>query len=67
MEIENLVETMWLVRYPWLFDITHDQGRYFIGHRFKNSFIEEEYSIKTKPASPRNPKKRKPQREIIKY
>ena len=26
MTISNLVETAWLVRYPWSLDITYDQG-----------------------------------------
>ena len=26
MTIENLVETMWPVRYPWPLEITYDQG-----------------------------------------
>ena len=27
MNIENLVETTWLIRYPWPVEITYDQGR----------------------------------------
>ena len=26
MTITNLVETMWLVRYPWPVEITYEQG-----------------------------------------
>ena len=33
----------------------YDRGGEFLGHRFKNSLIEQEYGIKTKPASSRNP------------
>ena len=40
MTIAYLVETMWLVRYPWPVEITYDQRGEFLGHRFKNSLIE---------------------------
>ena len=40
MTIMNLVETMWLVQYLWLVEITYDQGREFLGHEIKNSLIE---------------------------
>ena len=30
----NLVETTWLVQYPWPVEITYDQGREFLGHKF---------------------------------
>ena len=55
MAIENLVETTWLVQYPWRVEITYDQGREFLGQKFKSSLTEQEYGIKTKSASPRNP------------
>ena len=55
MKIVNLVETKWLVRYPWPVDITYDQGREFLGHEFKNNFIERWYEIKTYPYSFVNP------------
>ena len=55
MTTENLVETTWLVRYPGPVEITYDQGGEFLGREFKNSLIENEYGIKTKPASPGNP------------
>ena len=55
MTIANLVEKMWLVWYLWPVEITYDQGGKFLGHEFKNSMIENEYVIKTKPASPENP------------
>ena len=42
MTIANLVETMWLVRYPWAVEITYDQGGEFLSHEFKNSLIEQE-------------------------
>ena len=40
MNIANFVETMWLVRYQWPIEITYDQRGEFLGHEFKNSFIE---------------------------
>ena len=55
MPIANLVETMWMVWYPWPVDITYDLRGEFLGHEFKNILIENEYVIKTKPASPGNP------------
>ena len=32
--IANLVETTWLVRYPWPVEITYDQGGEFLGYEF---------------------------------
>ena len=55
MTITNLVETTWLVRYPWPVEITYDQGGELLTHKFRNIFIENEYGIKTKPASLGNP------------
>ena len=55
MTIANLVETMWLVRYPWPVEITYDRGGEFLNHRFKNSSIEYEYSVKTNPTFPGDP------------
>ena len=55
MTIANLLETTWLVWYPWPVEIMYDQGREFLGHDFKNGMIENEYGMKTKPASPGNP------------
>ena len=49
MPTVDLVETTWLVWYPWPVEITYDKGGEFFGHKFKNSLIEEEYGIKTKP------------------
>ena len=59
MTMTNLVENKWLVRYPWLVEITYDKGVEFLGHGFKNSFIENEYGIKTKPYPPGNPQANK--------
>ena len=53
--IANLLESMWLFRYPWPVESTYDQGGEFLGHEFKNSLIENEYGIKTKPDHPGNP------------
>ena len=53
--IANLAETTWLVRYPWLVEITYDQGGELLVHKFKNSLIDNEYGIKTKPDSLGNP------------
>ena len=55
MTTANLVETTWLVRYPWPVEIAYDRGGEFLGHEFKNSLIENEYVIKTKLAYPGNP------------
>ena len=41
MTIANLVETTWLVQYPWLVDIKYDQGGELLGHEYKNSLIEQ--------------------------
>ena len=55
MTIANLVKTTLMVRYPWPVEITDDLEGEFFGHEFKNILIENEYCIKTKPASPGNP------------
>ena len=55
MTITNLVETTWLVRYPWTVEITYDRGGEFLGRKFKNSLIGNKYGIKNNPASPGNP------------
>jgi hypothetical protein len=52
--IANLVEQAWLSRYPWPTLITYDQGSEFIGHQFKN-MMEDDYGVKTKPITVRNP------------
>ena len=41
ISIANLVETMWLSRYPIPIEITYDQGSEFIGHGFIKYLIEE--------------------------
>ena len=55
MTIAILVETMWLVQYPWTVEITYDQGGEFLSHEFKIILIEQEYVIKSKPDSSGNP------------
>ena len=55
MTIANLVETTWLSRYPWPSEITYGRGSEFLGHRFKNNLIEEEYDIIAKPVTVGNP------------
>ena len=37
--------------------MTYDRGGEFLSHEFKNSIIENEYGIKTKPDSPGKPQK----------
>ena len=38
--IANLVETMWLTRYPRPTEITYDQGSEFISHELRKPLIE---------------------------
>ena len=40
ISIADLVETTWLSRYPGPIEITHDQGKEFIGPKFKKSLIK---------------------------
>ena len=56
MTIKNFVETTCLVQYPWPVEITHEWEAEFLGNDFKNSLIIKENGIKTKPASPGNPR-----------
>ena len=53
--IANLVETMWISRYPRPIEITYDQGSEFIGHEFRNYLIETECRITAKPSTLGNP------------
>ena len=41
INIAKLVETTWLYRYPIPIEITSDQGKEFIGHKFRNPLIEK--------------------------
>ena len=36
ISVANLVETMWLSRYPIPMEITYEQGSEFIGNEFRN-------------------------------
>ena len=53
--IANLVETMWLSRYPIPIEITYDQGSEFIGLDIRKSLIETEFWITAKPSTLGNP------------
>ena len=53
--ITNLVETMWLFRYPRPIEITYYQGKEFIDHDFRKPLIETEYRITAKPSTLGNP------------
>ena len=55
MTIDNLVETMWLVRYSSPVEITYDQDGELPSNEFKSSLIQQEYGVNTKPASSGNP------------
>ena len=52
ISIANLVENMWLSRYPRPIEITYDQGSEFAGHEFIKSLMGIEYGITTKPSTP---------------
>ena len=53
--IADLVEQMWLARYPPPSIITYDKGKEFLGHAFKNSLIHDTYGNKAKVATTANP------------
>ena len=55
MTIANLVQTMWLSRYPWPSEITYARRSEFIGYEFKNNLIEDEYGVLAKSATAGNP------------
>ena len=55
MLIANLVETVWLYRYPIPMEITYDQGSEFIGHDLRKSLTEIEYRITAKLSTSVNP------------
>ena len=54
ISIANLVEDMWLSRYPRPIEIMYDEGKYFIGHEFRRSLIYMEYGITAKPSTSGN-------------
>ena len=51
--VANLVELTWLTRYPRLTQITFDRGTKFMADFAK--MVRNDYSIKTKPITTRNP------------
>ena len=55
ISIENLVETMWMSRYPRPIETTYDQGNGFFGHDIIKPLIEMEYTITSKPSTSGNP------------
>jgi hypothetical protein len=52
--VANIVEQEWFSRYPWPRQITFDRGSEFIGQDFQK-MIKEDYAIKAKPITVRNP------------
>ena len=54
IEIANLLEIVWLSRYPWPIKIIYDQGTEFMAEFA--AMITDEYGIKKKPATKRNPR-----------
>ena len=55
ISIANFVETAWLSRYPRPIEITYDQGKEFIGHKFSKLPTKTEYGITAKPSTLGNP------------
>jgi hypothetical protein len=51
--VANLVETTWLTRYPWPNQIVFDRGKEFMGEFAR--MVENDYGIKRKPTTTRNP------------
>ena len=49
----NIVEMAWLTRYPWPNQITYDRGTEFMAEFAR--MIKNDYGIKTKPITTRNP------------
>ena len=49
----NIVEMAWLTRYPWPTQITFDRGTEFMAEFAR--MVKNDYSIKTKPITTRNP------------
>ena len=52
--IANIVEQEWFCRYPWPTQVTFDRGSEFMGGDFR-TMLKEDYGIKQKPISVRNP------------
>ena len=55
MTVANIVEQVWLSRYPRPDICTVDRGGEFIGQGFKNELMKKEYGIKVKMATTANP------------
>ena len=53
-EVANMVEQTWLTRYPMSEEIIFDGGPEKFKAKFKK-LVEEEYQIKARPSSVRNP------------
>ena len=51
--IANIVEQTWLSRYPWPTQITYDRGTEFMAEFAE--MVSNDYGIKRKPATTRNP------------
>ena len=54
MTIAELTEMQWLSRYPWPQLVTYDRGSEFIGEAFQTMIVDD-YGIKCKPITKRNP------------
>ena len=52
--VANLIEQQWLTRYPWPSIMTYNKGPEFVGQDFRR-MVTEDYGIKVKAASVRNP------------
>ena len=52
--IANILEQVWLSRYPWPTLITYDQGSEFLGYEFE-CMVQEDYGITSRPTVKRNP------------
>ena len=52
--VANIAEQEWFSRYPWPTQVTFDRGKEFIGQDFRR-MIKEDYGIKGKPITVRNP------------
>ena len=51
--IANMVEQVWLMRYPWPKQVTLDRGTEFMAEFTK--MISEDYGITKRPITTRNP------------
>ena len=51
--VANLVEQVWLTRYPWPQEIIYDRGSEFMG--LFATMVSEDYNIKKRPITVRNP------------